>query len=57
MLLMGLDVGQVGVAFDQPTPLWRTGETIKRRCGVGYELVDSWALNCLVARRDLIESA
>lgn len=55
MLFMDLDVKQLCIEFDMPTPPWRVEATIRRLTLAGYELIEIWGLNCLFVKKSLLE--
>lgn len=55
LLDTGIEVSQLAMEFDQPTPPWRTERYIRRLLGAGFDLVDVQGLNCLFVQKTMIE--
>jgi len=54
MLFMDLDVRQLCVEFDMPTPPWRVEATLRRLMLADYELLEIWGLNAVFAKKSLL---
>ena len=54
MFFERLDVRQISVEFDQPTPPWRTERCIKNMLFNGYTLVHVDSLNFMFVRNDVL---